>query len=129
MVDAETDLVLQALQIAVPRRKPANKVLVHSDQGTQFLSIDWVSLLKHHNLEHSMSRRRKCHNNALAESFFNLLKRERIHHRTYKTREDASSDVFNYIEMFYNSMRKHARNGMLSPAGFERQQQYKLQAV
>jgi putative transposase len=76
-----------------------------------------------------MSRRGNCHDNAVAESFFNLLKRERIRRRKYKTREDARSDVFDYIEMFYNPKRKHARNGMLSPAGFERQQQRKLQGV
>ena len=124
-----TDLVLQALLMAVWRRKPANKVLVHSDQGSQFTSIDWASFLKHHNLEHSMSRRGNCHDNAVAESFFNLLKRERIRRRTYKTREDARSDVFDYIEMFYNPKRKHARNGMLSPADFEGQQAGKLQGV
>ncbi len=124
-----TDLVLQALLMAVWRRKPANRVLVHSDQGSQFTSIDWASFLKHHNLEHSMSRRGNCHDNAVAESFFNLLKRERIRRRTYKTREDARSDVFDYIEMFYNPKRKHARNGMLSPADFEKQQQRKLQGV
>jgi len=124
-----TDLVLQALLMAVWRRKPANKVLVHSDQGSQFTSIDWASFLKHHNLEHSMSRRGNCHDNAVAESFFNLLKRERIRRRTYKTREDARSDVFDYIEVFYNPKRKHARNGMLSPADFEGQQAGKLQGV
>jgi len=124
-----TDLVLQALLMAVWRRKPTSKVLVHSDQGSQFTSIDWASFLKQHNLEHSMSRRGNCHDNAVAESFFNLLKRERIRRRAYKTREDARSDVFDYIEMFYNPKRKHARNGMLSPADFERQQQRKLQGV
>ena len=64
-----------------------------------------------------MSRRGNCYDNAVAESFFNLLKRERIRRRTYKTREDARRDVFDYIELFYNPQRKHARNGMLSPSG------------
>jgi putative transposase len=82
-----TDLVLRALLMAVWRRKPTSKVLVHSDQGSQFTSIDWASFLKHHNLEHSMSRRGNCHDNAVAESFFNLLKRERIRRRTYKPRK------------------------------------------
>ena len=68
-------------------------------------------------------------NKVSPESFFNLLKRERIRRRTYKTREDARSDVFDYIEMFYNPKRKHARNGMLSPADFEGQQAGKLQGV
>jgi putative transposase len=80
------DVVLQALLMAVWRRKPKNKVLIHSDQGSQFTSSDWASFLRAHNLEHSMSRRGNCHGNALAESFFNLLKRERIRRRVYKTR-------------------------------------------
>ncbi|AXX98081.1 IS3 family transposase [Profundibacter amoris] len=120
-----TDLVLQALLMAVWRRKPTGNVLIHSDQGSQFTSMEWASFLKHHNLEHSMSRRGNCHDNAVAESFFNLLKRERIRRRAYKTREDARRDIFDYIEMFYNPKRKHARNGMLSPVEFERQQKMK----
>jgi putative transposase len=124
-----TDLVLQALLLAVWRRKPRGKVLIHSDQGSQFNSIDWASFLKQHNLEHSMSRRGNCHDNAVAESFFNLLKRERVRRKTYKTRDDARQDVFDYIEMFYNPQRKHARNGMLSPVEFERQQKLNPQGV
>jgi len=124
-----TDLVLQALLMAVWRRKPDGKVLVHSDQGSQFTSLEWASFLKYHNLEHSMSRRGNCHDNAVAESFFNLLKRERIRRRTYKTRDDARSDVFDYIEFFYNPKRKHVRNGMLSPVDFEWQQKVNKQGV
>jgi len=104
------------------RRKPKEKVLVHSDQGSQFTSMDWASFLKHHNLVHSMSRRGNCHDNAVAESFFNLLKRERIRRKVYRSRDEARQDVFDYIEMFYNPKRKHVRNGMLSPVGFEKQQ-------
>ena len=124
-----TDVVLQALLMAVWRRKPQGKVLIHSDQGSQFTSMVWASFLKHHNLEHSMSRRGNCHDNAVAESFFNLLKRERIRRRTYKTRADARQDVFDYIEMFYNPKRKHVRNRMLSPVEFERQQKMKTEGV
>ena len=124
-----TDMVLQALLMAVWRRKPKSKVLIHSDQGSQFTSMDWASFLKHHNLEHSMSRRGNCHDNAVAESFFNLLKRERIRRRTYGTRAEARQDVFDYIEMFYNPTRKHVRNGMLSPVEFERQQKMKTEGV
>lgn len=120
-----TGLVLQALLMAAWRRKSTSKVLVHSDQGSQLTSIDWAGFLKHQNLEHSMSRRGNCYDNAVAESFFNLLKRDRIRRRA----EDARSDVFDYIEMFYNPKRKHVRNGMLSPADFERQQQRKLQGI
>lgn len=84
--------------------------------------MDWVSFLKHHNLVHSMSRRGNCHDNAVAESFLNLLKRKRICRRVYRSRDEARRAVFDYIEMFYNPKRKHARNGMLSPVEFEKQQ-------
>ncbi len=124
-----TDVVVQALLIAVWRRKPKDRVLIHSDQGSQFTSMDWASFLRAHNLEHSMSRRGNCHDNAVAESFFNLLKRERIRRRTYKSRPEARQDVLDYIEMFYNSKRKHVRNGMLSPVDFERQQKMSAEGV
>jgi putative transposase len=116
-----TNVVLQALLAAIWRRKPKNRVLVHSDQGSQFTSMEWASFLKHHNLGPSMSRRSNCHDNAVAESFFNLLKRERIRRKVYRTRAEARQDVFDYIEMFYNPTRKHVRNGMLSSVEFERQ--------
>ncbi|WP_421904953.1 IS3 family transposase [Mameliella sp.] len=124
-----TDVVLQALLMATWRRKPKAEVLIHSDQGSQFTSMDWAAFLKAHDLEHSMSRRGNCHDNAVAESFFNLLKRERIRRRTYRTRREARRDVFDYIEMFYNPKRKHARNGMLSPVEFERQQKLRQEGV
>lgn len=94
-----TDLVLQALMMAIWRRKAPAGLLVHSDQGTQFTGHDWQDFLKAHGLISSMSRRGNCHDNAVAESFFQLLKRERIKRRIYVTREQAKSDVFNYIEM------------------------------
>jgi putative transposase len=107
--------------MAVWRRKPSKKILVHSDQGSQFTSLDWAAFLKQHSLKHGMRRRGNCHDNAVAESFFNLLKGERVRRRIYKTREEARQDMFDYIEMFYNPKRKHAKNGMLSPIDFERQ--------
>ena len=124
-----TNVVLQALLAAVWRRKPKDRVLVHSDQGSQFTSMEWASFLKHHDLQPSMSRRGNCHDNAVAESFFNLLKRERIRRKVYRTRDEARRDVFDYIEMFYNPTRKHARNGMLSPIEFERQHKVKAEGV
>jgi integrase len=118
-----TDLALQALLAAVWRRKPTTKVTIHSDQGSQFTSREWQLFLSQHNLEASMSRRGNCHDNAVAESFFQLLKRERIRRRTYLTRETARQDLFEYIETFYNPKRKHTNNGMLSPVDFENRQQ------
>ncbi|MFB6380275.1 IS3 family transposase [Atlantibacter hermannii] len=101
------DIVLNALLMAVWRRNPQKQVLVHSDQGSQYTSHEWQSFLKSHGLEGSMSRRGNCHDNAVAESFFQLLKRERIKKKIYGTREEARSDIFDYIEMFYNSKRRH----------------------
>jgi putative transposase len=118
-----TELALQALLAAVWRRKPKTKVMIHSDQGSQFTSREWQLFLSQQNLEASMSRRGNCHDNAVAESFFQLLKRERIRRRTYLTREAARQDVFEYIAMFYNPKRKHTNNGMLSPVDFETKQQ------
>jgi len=76
-----------------------------------------------------MSRTGKCHDNAVAESFFNLLKRERISRRTYRTCGEARRDVFDYVEMCCNPKRKHARNGMLSPAKFKRQHSIRRERV
>jgi len=83
------ELVLDALLMAVWRRKPKGKVIVHSDQGTQYGSDDWMRFCKDHNLEPSMNLRGNCYDNAVAESFFGSLKKERIGRRIYRTREEA----------------------------------------
>ncbi|MFD2632345.1 IS3 family transposase [Idiomarina piscisalsi] len=114
------ELVLDALLMAIWRRKPKKKVVVHSDQGSQYTSHDWSSFLKSNNLEGSMSRRGNCHDNAVAESFFQLLKRERIKRKIYSNRAEARRDVFDYIEMFYNSKRRHSSNDQLSPVEYEK---------
>tara|TARA_R110002094_G_scaffold215113_1_gene185616 strand:- start:1494 stop:2351 length:858 start_codon:yes stop_codon:yes gene_type:complete len=116
------DLVLNALLMAVWRRKPRQRVMIHSDQGAQFTSYEWQNFLDKHNLEQSMSRKGNCHDNAVAESFFQLLKRERIRRKIYADRKAARDDIFDYIEFFYNPKRKHGKNGMLSPIDFEKQQ-------
>ncbi|HDS2562937.1 TPA: IS3 family transposase [Klebsiella aerogenes] len=115
------DIVLNALLMAVWRRNPQKQVLVHSDQGSQYTSHEWQSFLKSHGLEGSMSRRGNCHDNAVAESFFQLLKRERIKKKIYGTREEARSDIFDYIEMFYNSKRRHGSSNQMSPTEYENQ--------
>jgi putative transposase len=113
-----TELVLQALLAAVWRRKPAPGLVIHSDQGCQYTSAAWLSFLESHDIVCSMSRRGNCHDNAVAESFFQLLKRERVKRRIYSTRDDARADVFDYIEMFYNPRRRHGYNNGLSPVEF-----------
>lgn len=115
-----TDLVLQALTMAVWRRRPEAGLVLHSDQGCQFTSADWQAFLRDNGIVCSMSRRGNCHDNAVAESFFQLLKRERIRRKVYLTRDAARSDVFDYIEVFYNAKRRHGANGGLAPVEYER---------
>jgi putative transposase len=115
--------------MALWRRQPKGTVLIHSDQGVQYTSSDWRTFLKEHGLEASMSRRGNCHDNAVAESFFSNLKTERIKRKIYPTRNEARADIFNYIELFYNSSRRHGNNDGMSPAQYEEQYLRKLAAV
>jgi putative transposase len=113
------ELVLDALLMAIWRRKPNGRVIVHSDQGSQYGSDDWQRFCRSHGLEPSMSRRGNCWDNAVAESFFSSLKKERVRKRVYKTRDLARADVFDYIEVFYNRSRRHSHLGGVSPEAFE----------
>ncbi|WP_434968424.1 IS3 family transposase [Pseudomonas guariconensis] len=124
-----SDLAIDALLMAVWRRKPQQQVMIHSDQGSQFSSSDWQSFLKANNVVSSMSRRGNCHDNAVAESFFQLLKRERIRRKIYATRDEARSDIFDYIEMFYNPKRRHGSAMQLSPVEYERRHFLSLESV
>jgi putative transposase len=125
----DRDLAMNALLMAVWRRQPTDEVMVHSDQGSQFSSYDWRDFLTAHGLVQSMSRRGNCHDNAVAESFFQLLKRERIRRKIYSTRDEARQDVFDYIEMFYNPKRRHGFNERLSPIEFEKRHSLRLRSV
>ena len=119
------DIVLNALLMAVLRRNPHKQVLVHSNQGTQYTSHEWQLFLKSHGLEGSMSRRGNCHHNAVAESFL----RERTKKKVYGTREEARSDVFDYIEMFYYCRRRHGSSNQMPPAEYENQYYQRLKSV
>ncbi|EPY8429920.1 IS3 family transposase [Citrobacter freundii] len=115
-----SELALDALMMAVWRRKPSENVIVHSDQGSQYGSDDWQRFCRANNLAPSMSRRGNCWDNAVAESFFSSLKKERIRKRIYKTRDMARADIFDYIEVFYNRNRRHSHLGGVSPEAFEK---------
>jgi putative transposase len=112
------DLVLDAVLMAVRRRHPKG-TLIHSDQGTQYGSDAWRRFCKSNQLEPSMSRKGNCWVNAVAESFFGSLKKERIKKHIYKTRELASEEISDYIEAFYNGARRHSHLGGVSPDEFE----------
>ena len=118
----QTDLVLDALTMAVWRRKPKSPVIIHSDQGSQFCSDAFLRWCHDNRLSPSMSRRGNCWDNAVAESFFGSLKSELIKKRIFTTREQARSEVFDYIEGFYNRVRRHKHLQQISPYEFERRQ-------
>jgi transposase InsO family protein len=115
----KTQLVCDALRMAIWQRRPGAGLVVHSDRGSQYASKDYRRLLKAHGFVGSMSRKGDCWDNAVAESFFGSLKQERVHWRNYQTRLEAQQDVLNYISMFYNSYRLHSYLGYVSPNQYE----------
>jgi putative transposase len=112
-------LVQRALRMACINRNPDPGLLHHSDRGSQYASGDYQKLLKSRSMVCSMSRKGNCWDNAAMESFFGTLKAELIYHRKYETRGEAQSDIFDYIEVFYNRQRLHSALGYRSPAEFE----------
>jgi len=115
-----TDLVLDALSMAWFRRRPEPGVLFHSDRGSQYASHAYQARLATYGMRGSMSRKGNCWDNAPTESFFNSLKNERVHGVRYATRDEAASDLFQYIAVFYNRSRRHSSLGYLSPTTFLR---------
>ena len=113
-------LVLDALVMALWRRGTPSELLHHSDQGSQYTSEDFQRLLSAEGITCSMSRRGDCWDNSAVESFFASLKKERVYRKTYPTRDAARADIFDYIEAFYNSRRRHSTLGQMSPMEFER---------
>jgi transposase InsO family protein len=113
-------LVIDALTMALDQRCPEGELIHHSDQGSQYTSDDFRDLLEAQGIRCSMSSRGNCYDNAVVESFFGLLKRERAN-QVYLTADDARADVFDYIECFYNRKRRHGYLGNVSPAAFEKQ--------
>jgi len=112
-------LVMDALRMAVWSRQPAPGLLFHSDRGSQYCSDDFQKMLKTYAMISSMSRKGNCWDNSVAESFFGSLKTERVFFTNYRNRDEAKRDVVDYIEMFYNSRRRHSYLGYVSPKEFE----------
>jgi len=121
-------LVIRALLMAVYQRRPKQSVLVHSDQGSQYGSADYLAFMKENNLVPSMSRRGNCHDNAVAESFFATFKKRVIRRKIYSTRNEAKTEIFSFIEMFYNP-KNVIRIQAVSPAKLEEAYLLKQQTV
>ena len=112
-------LVVDALEMGVRRRLPAEGLLAHSDRGSQYASEHYQRLLARHGITCSMSRRADCWDNAPMESFFASLKKELVHGADFATRAEARAAIFEYIEVFYNGQRRHSSLGYVSPAEYE----------
>jgi transposase InsO family protein len=112
-------LALDALDMAVGRRRPGPGLVHHSDRGSQYACGDYQQALGAHGMICSMSRKGNCWDNAPMESFFQTLKTELVHHRRYQTRGEAKANIFEYIEVFYNRSRRHSALGYLTPAEYE----------
>jgi putative transposase len=112
------DLVIDALRMAWFRRRPAPGLIHHSDRGSQYCSHEFQKQLAEYGMLASMSRKGNCWDNAPSESFFNSLKNERVHGVRYDTRDAARADIFEYIEVFYNRVRRHTSLGGISPVSF-----------
>ena len=119
------ELVITALMKAVKTRRPKAGVILHSDRGSQYCSATYRHMLKHYGMIQSMSRKGNCYDNAPMESFWGTLKVELVHHKRYETRAQAIQEITEYIEIFYNRMRRHSSLGNISPAVFR--QRYCLQ--
>lgn len=114
-----TELVQDALTMAICRRGKVDDVIVHSDQGSTYASGDYRQQLIDNKLHCSMSRKGECLDNAVAESFFGSLKNERVYHEDYKSRAQARQRIFEYIEVFYNRKRRHAFLNYMTPVEYE----------
>src|SRR5216117_4031599 len=123
------DLTLDALGMALARRRPPQGLLHHSDRGSQYASGDYQRALAQHGIVCSMSRRGDCWDNAVAESFFATLKVELVHDATWATRTAARTELFDYLEVFYNGQRRHSALGYLSPRAFERRREQEAVAT
>ena len=122
-------LVLKALSMALGQRQVEGELIHHSDRGAQYLSDDFQALLQQHDISCSLSGAGSCYDNAVVESFFGILKRERVNRKYYLTRDDAKQDIFDYIECFYNRKRRHGYLGNICPAAFEERAKLQQQAV
>jgi len=112
-------LVSQSLIRAIVAKRPVQGLLHHSDRGSQYCSHDFRNILEQYDITASMSRKGNCYDNAPMESFWGTLKQELVHHRRYRTRQEAMRDITEYIEIFYNRQRLQPRLGFLSPAVYE----------
>jgi len=115
------EMVVAALKRAIRRRRPGKGLIFHSDRGVQYACADFRKELAEHGFIQSMSRKADCWDNAVAESFFGIMKTELVYHEKYDGHQDTLHSVFEYIEAFYNRERRHSAVEYLAPAEYEKQ--------
>jgi putative transposase len=124
-----TELVTDALQMALAQRRPAPGLIWHTDQGSQFVSLAFGQKARAAGIAQSMGSKGDCFDNAVAESFFATLKKELIHGRSWPSKAELRTEVFEYIEIFFNRRRRHSTLGFLSPAQFETTRQIETEKI
>lgn len=120
----DQQLTLHALQMAITHRSPKANLIHHTDRGRLYATDKYRALMQQHNIVPSMGRKGDCYDNAVSETFFSTLKNELTHYRNYATREQARTEIFEYIECFYNRQRIHQTLNYLTPVDYEKQYQY-----
>jgi putative transposase len=123
------ELVTDALQMALAQRRPEPGLIRHTDQGSQFVSLAFGQQARAAGIAQSMGSKGDCFDNAVAESFFATLKKELIHGRSWPAKAELRTEVFEYIEVFFNRRRRHSTLGMLSPAQFESNHQQQIEKI
>ncbi len=113
------EVTIEAIKMAIGKESPSEGLIFHSDRGSQYAAYAYQDILRENNINQSMSRKGNCYDNAVIESFFSSLKKDRIYGKKFRTREDAKSSVIEYIELFYNSRRLHSSLGYNSPREFK----------
>lgn len=116
---ATADLVLNALRMAINNRKPSEGIIFHSDRGSQYTSNRFRNVLNHYGFLQSMSGKGNCYDNAITESFFSTLKKELVYLTSFETRDQAATEIFEFIEIFYNRKRLHSALDYHSPIEFK----------
>ncbi len=120
----DSNLVCNALILALNRQKPNANLIFHSDRGCQYNSYAFKTLLSKYNIIQSMSRSGNPYDNAVAENFFSCLKCECVHHSHFVSRKEACTTLFSYIEGYYNCIRPHSSINWLCPNSFEKSFKY-----
>ena len=117
--DMQAELVVDALEMAIERRQPAGELVHHSDQGSQYVALIFGQKLRKAGIAQSMGSKGDCYDNAVCESFHATLEKELLRSRSFKTRQEAKTAIFDWIEAWYNPARRHSRLGYRSPDQYE----------